>query len=187
VTDADPAPILIGANPNVQLFDDSEGCLALASCWRVDWSVCGAGTAIVLWQPTGVTTYGEDAGLAGWLAEEFVRGFPELDGLGWSPPLHRPTPVEVAISMSDGMVASAAGLMVTASRVLDRRTFRTDDLGPDGTPRSLSLVFGPCATGAVEIDGLAVPGRARRSGTPDRPGSSAFVTEAEVWEYATRT
>ncbi len=40
--------ILCGANPGVRLFE-GDTVTAFASVWTVDWSVRGAGTALVLW------------------------------------------------------------------------------------------------------------------------------------------
>ncbi|XIE81553.1 hypothetical protein AB6O49_34180 [Streptomyces sp. SBR177] len=79
-------PILVGANPGLQLFDVSGSCTAYLSTWQVQWSTHGAGNALVLWRPDGVRVVGEDPNLALWLADHFVRHFPELDGLPWSTP-----------------------------------------------------------------------------------------------------
>lgn len=174
-------PILVGANPAVQLFDDAGACTAYVSCWWVDWSTHGRGTAIVLWQPTGVTVYGSDRGLGMWLADHFVRHFPELDGLRWSVPLVRRARAKVEIDLATGMRAQAGDLAVEITGVLDRRTFATDEFPLGGVPHSLSLVLGPCADGTIRLKGQRLPGRVTRGGTPERPSSSAFVTEAEVW------
>lgn len=174
-------PVLVGANPAVQLFDSSGACTAYVSCWRVDWSVRGSGTALVLWLPDGVTVLGRDADLGGWLAEHFVRHFPELDGLAWVPPVFQRCDVRLDIDLARGMRAEAGHVEVTATGVLDRRSSITDDFPLAGVPHSLHLVLAPCGSGTVQVAGRALPGAVRTRGTPERPGSSAFVTEAEVW------
>lgn len=181
---ADPAtrrPLLVGANPAVQLFDSSGTCTAYVSCWRVDWSVRGSGTALVLWRPDGVTVLGRDPALGGWLAEHFVRNFPELDGLAWSAPAFQRCDAHLDIDLAHGMRARAGQVEVTVSDVLDRRSFTTDDFPLAGVPHSLHLVLAPCRSGAIRVAGRALEGTLDFWGTPERPGSSAFVTEAEVW------
>lgn len=175
------AVLLVGANPAVQLFDDDGACTAYASCWRVDWSIHGAGAAIVLWQPTGVSVHAPDEHLGMWLAEAFVRHFPELNGQTWSRPRHHSTSVQVDVDLHGGMVARAGTVSVRTSDVLDVRAFRTDEFRLDGVDHDLSLVLAPCTDGSIDIDGHPVPGAIRRSGTAERPTSSAFVTDAEVW------
>lgn len=85
---ADTAPasrkvILVGANPGIQLFD-GDTCTAYASCWRVDWSTHGSGTALIVWYDDQVHLIGRDEQLygvatkAGWSAEELRKiGFDE--------------------------------------------------------------------------------------------------------------
>ncbi|MDV3222722.1 hypothetical protein [Intrasporangium sp.] len=175
-------PLLVGANPAVQLFDRDGACTAYASCWVVDWSQKGSGTAVVLWQPDQVTVHGADPTLGAWLADHFVRHFPELDGLPWSEPQFHPEPARIEVSLASGLKVIAGGLTVGASGVLDRRAFATDAFPLGGVDHSLSLVIGPCETGSITVRGQALPGSVRRSGTPDRPGSSAFIADAEVWQ-----
>lgn len=183
----DPAarePILVGANPAVQLFDENGACTAYVSCWWVDWSLRGRGTAIVLWRPDGVVVYGADRHLGLWLADHFVRHFPELDGLPWVGPVFRRARARVEIDLGSGLRAEAGDLVVSTREVLDRRTFATDDFPLGDIPHSLSLVLAPCGEGSIRVKGRQLPGRIEVGGTPDRPGSSAFVTEAEVWSAA---
>jgi|RhiMethySRZTD1v2_1073278.scaffolds.fasta_scaffold258790_2 hypothetical protein len=173
-------PVLVGANPAVQLFADGS-CTAYVSCWRVDWSTHGPGTAIVLWRPSGVSLHTDRQALGHWLADNFVRHFPELDGLPWTTPRLRPARAHVDIDLARGMRARSGTLSVVTAGVLDRRTFATDDFPLGGVPHSLSLVLGPCASGEIRLGDRELPGEVERGGTPERPGSSAFVTEAEVW------
>ncbi|HET9420890.1 MAG TPA: hypothetical protein VFO49_07125, partial [Nocardioides sp.] len=166
----DPAlrtPVLVGANPAVQLFADGS-CTAYASCWRVDWSTHGPGTAIVLWRPTGVSVHTDRPALGHWLADSFVRHFPELEGLPWTTPRFRPAPARVDVDLARGLRARAGALSVVTAGVLDRRTFATDDFPLGGVPHSLSLVLGPCATGAIRLGGRELPGEIERGGTPER-------------------
>ena len=186
-TGGDPGtwePVLVGANPAVQLFDENGTCTAYVSCWWVDWSLHGRGTALVLWQPDSVLVYGSDRHLGLWLADHFVRHFPELAGLPWRGPVFRRARARVEIDLSTGLRAGAGDLDVRAHDVLDRRTFATDDFPLGAVPHRLSLVLGPCGGGTIRHRGRTLPGRVTLGGTPERPSSSAFVTEAEVWQAA---
>src|SRR5690606_30105170 len=127
---SDPAtrkPVLVGANPGLQLFDAQGACTAYASVWRVDWSPHGTGTVLVLWQPSGVTVCSARRPLARWVAEDFTRHFPELDGLPWPEPEYRPWPVHLRLSLADGMVARPGTIEATTTAVLDARSFTTAD------------------------------------------------------------
>ncbi|MEU3610403.1 hypothetical protein AB0E83_33940 [Streptomyces sp. NPDC035033] len=182
--DDDPArrkPILVGANPGLQLFDGSGSCTAYLSTWQVDWSTHGAGNALVLWRPDGVRAVGEDPHLALWLADHFVRHFPELDGLPWSAPRFHRSAVHVRLDLASGLRARGGGIDVRMDEVLDRRAFATDRFPLAGVEHSLSLVFGPCGRARARVDGRALPGGISRGGTPERPSSSAFLAAAEVW------
>ncbi|MFJ5708367.1 hypothetical protein [Streptomyces sp. NPDC093105] len=181
----DPAlrkPILVGANPGLQLFDTSGSCTAYMSIWQVEWSTHGAGNAVVLWRPDGVRAVGEDPQLALWLADHFVRHFPELDGLPWSAPRFHRSEVLVRLDLASGLQARGGGIDVRMADVLDRRAFATDRFPlAAGVEHSLSLVFGPCGRARARVDGRIQPGEIRLGGTPDRPSSSAFLAAAEVW------
>ncbi|MFH9955772.1 hypothetical protein ACH4OX_16335 [Streptomyces roseolus] len=180
----DPAlrkPILVGANPGLQLFDGAGSCTAYVSVWQVEWSTHGAGNVVVLWRPDGVRTVGEDPRLALWLAEHFVRHFPELDGLPWSAPRFHRSAVQVRLDLTSGLRARGGGIDVRMAEVLDRRAFATDRFPLAGVEHSLSLVFGPCGRARALVDGRVLPGEISRGGTPDRPSSSAFLAAAEVW------
>lgn len=182
--DNDPArrkPILVGANPGLQLFDRSGACTAYISTWQVEWSSHGAGNALVLWRPDGVRAVGEDPDLALWLADHFVRHFPELDGLPWSAPRFHRSAVQVRLDLMSGLRAWGGGVDVRMTEVLDRRAFATDRFPLAGVEHSLSLVFGPCGQARARVDGRVQPGEISRGGTPDRPSSSAFLAAAEVW------
>jgi hypothetical protein len=174
------AVVLSGANPGVRLTD-GDAVTAFASVWRVDWSVRGTGTALVLWHDDGVRAVGSDPVLAEWLAQYFVRHFPEVDGLPWQAPVVETAPVTVDIDLATGLTARGAGIEVTMSEVLDRRTFSTDGFALDGVPHSLQLLLAPVAAAAVVVDGQRLPGQVTVGGTEHRPSSSAFLATAEVW------
>ncbi|WMX44253.1 hypothetical protein [Streptomyces roseicoloratus] len=174
-------PILVGANPGLQLFDPSGACTAYISTWQVDWSTHGAGNAVVLWRPDGVRAVGEDPHLTLWLADRFVRHFPELEGLPWSAPRFHRSAVRIRLDLASGLHAWGGGIDVRMAEVLDRRAFATDRFPLGSVEHSLSLVIGPCGRARATVDGHTLPGEISRGGTPDRPSSSAFVATAEVW------
>ncbi|MDQ3788600.1 MAG: hypothetical protein M3422_15330 [Actinomycetota bacterium] len=172
--------ILSGANPGVRLTD-GDVVTAFASVWTVEWSIRGTGTALVLWHDDRVRAVGSDPGLAEWLAQYFVRYFPEVDGLPWPAPEVETAPVTVDLDLATGLTACGAGIEVTMSEVLGRRTFSTDSFALDGVPHSLQLLLAPVAEASVTVDGRRVPGQVTVGGTEHRPSSSAFLATAEVW------
>ena len=184
MTGADPTgrrPIVVGANPGLVLYDDTEPT-AFVSVWHVDWSLRGRGTAMVLWHDGTVRVHGENTAMATWLEREFVRHFPEADGLAWPEPVVSDVPVQVDIDLGSGMRAHAGDVHVELATVLDRRAFTTDAFPlADGVEHSLSLVLAPCADGTLTIGGRPVAGRPRRTGSAERPSSSAYLAVAEVW------
>jgi len=173
-------PVLVGANPGLRLYD-GEKLTAYVSVWRVDWSIHGRGTAIVLWRDGVVRVLSEDVELATWLERDFVRHFPEADGLAWPEPVAERQAVDVDIDLTTGLHARAEGLEIRMSDVLDRRTFATDSFLLGGVDHSLSLVLAPCRQASLTIDGDAVTGAPQVGGEPGRLSSSAFVAVAEVW------
>ncbi|MBB4903843.1 hypothetical protein [Actinophytocola algeriensis] len=174
------AVILTGANPGARLTD-GDVVTAFASVWTVDWSVRGAGTALVLWHGDRVRAVGSDPALAEWLAQYFVRHFPEVDGLPWPAPEVDAAPVTVELDLTTGLTARGGGVEVSMSDVLGRRTFATDSFSLDGVPHSLQLLLAPVAEAAITVDGHRVPGTVTVGGTEHRPSSSAFLATAEVW------
>ncbi|AKU16874.1 hypothetical protein [Luteipulveratus mongoliensis] len=175
-------PVLVGANPAVQLFDAAGTCTAYVSVWQVRWSTHGTGNALVLWQPTRVLVMGEDPKLADWLAGSFVRHFPELEGRTWHEPAVHQTPVHMDLSLERGLRARAGAVDVEIGDVLGHRTFSTDDFPLGAVRHGLSLVLAPCRTGQIRVGGQVLHGEVRVAGTPERPSSSAIVTDAEVWQ-----
>ncbi len=174
------SPVLVGANPGLRLYDGAT-LTAYVSVWRVDWSVHGSGNALVLWRDEQVHVYGANAELAAWLEHDFVRHFPEAEGLVWPDSALVRQDVEVAIDLATGMHARTAGLELHMSDVLDRRTFATDEFALDGANHSLSLVLAPCRSASLVHDGQPLAGEPQVSGTTARPSSSAFIAVAEVW------
>lgn len=172
--------LLVGANPGLLLHDAGER-VAFVSVWRVDWSARGSGAALVLWHDGAVRLLAPDPDLSGWLAEAFTRHFPEVAGLPWPEPTYERADVEVRMNLETGMRATAGDVEVELSEVLDRRRAGTDAFDLDGVPHGLSLVYAPCARARLAIAGRPVVGQPEIGGTPERPSSSAFLAEAEVW------
>lgn len=173
--------ILAGANPGVRLFDAEGQVTAFASVWMVDWSIQGAGTAVVLWHEGRVRVISADLGLASWLDQYFVRWFPEVKGLDWPAAVPERQPVQVSMDLSDGLSVKAADVGLELSGVLDRQQFATDNFPLGGVSHSLSLVIAPVRSAALTIGGEPVAGTVQVDGPPERPSSSAFLTTAEVW------
>src|SRR3954453_17892267 len=174
--------ILAGANPGLRLFDKDGKVTAFASIWMVDWSIRGAGTAVVLWFDGIVRVVSEDVDLVDWLGGEFVGSFLEVPGLPWREPAVERDLVQVSMNLADGLGAKAADIQIEVSGVLDRRLFGADSFQPAEGPHSLSLVIAPVRSATVSIGGASVPGFVQVDGSPDKPGSSAFLTTAEVWQ-----
>jgi hypothetical protein len=180
---ADPAArrvLLVGANPGVSLFTGDQ-LSAFASVWIVRWSERGSGRAIVLWHAGKVRVLATDRELGHWLSQYFTRNFPEVAGVPWPEPEVRHAEVDVTLDLATGLDARARDVCVRMEGVLHRRAFSTDDLDLAGTAHSLSLVVAPMGTARITVAGRALPGEVRLGGTPERPGSSAFLAEAEVW------
>lgn len=177
---ADRSVVLVGANPGFQLFDGEE-VTAYVSAWRVDWSPHGSGTAIVLWHEGKVHLYSRHRRLAHWLEQGFTRHFPEVEGLPWPEPVFHRTRAHIDIDLARGARIHAGHLSVWMGDVRDQRSFTTDDFRLGSGPHSLHLVLGPCFRGHGRIAGSMMDGEIATSGTPERPGSSAFLAEAEVW------
>lgn len=178
---AERSVVVVCANPCIMLTDDAGAATAFASIWRVDWSPHGRGTALIAWLDGRVQVYGENLDLASWLERDFVRHFPEVEGLPWPEPEVRRTSVDVELDLAEGCTASADDLAIEIGDVLARRTFVTNAFPLGDVEHSLSLVLAPCGKGEIRRDGRPLPGEIVLSGTPERPGSSAFVTDAEVW------
>lgn len=174
-------PVLVGANPGIQLFDASGACTAYASVWRVDWSTHGAGRALVVWTPDGVSIASTEGDLAGWLWDEYTSHFPELDGLPKPAPTHLHQHVDIDLDLASGLVARSGAITVRMQGVLDRRWGDVADFPLGDRSESLNLVVAPCDSGSIAIAGRALSGALQRGGTPERPWTSAFLSEAEVW------
>lgn len=174
-------PVLIGANPGIQLFDEEGDCTAYASVWRVTWSLEGTGDVLILWQRDGVSVYSANPHLARVVTDDFTRHFPEVDGLPWPKPVHRRIPVLLHLDMAQGLWARAGAVEVRMSGVMDIRSFTTDEFPLGGVPHSLHLVLGPCESGQITVRGRRLPGEISVGSGPTGPSSSAFVTDAEVW------
>lgn len=135
-----------------------------------------AGDLLVAHGPAGAL-----AELARWLESHFTRHFPEVEGLPWPEPVYHHSAVRVDVDLATGLRAHGGGFTISMNDVLDRRAFSTDDFALGDIVHSLSLVFAPCAEGRIRMRGKTLPGEIQQSGTPTRPSSSAFLSEAEVW------
>ena len=174
-------PVIVGANPGIQLFDSHGNCTAYASIWQVGWSARGAGQALMLWTPRSVLVASEEPELARWLWSDYTRHFPELAGLPVPVPAYRRQPVSVDLDFASGLVARSGPVTVRMDGVLDRRWVDVPEFTLGDRSESLNLVFAPCHTGSITVAGRDLPGTLQRDGTPERPWTSAFLTEAEVW------
>lgn len=184
----EPAPqpyseiVLLGYNPGVRLVDKDGGTSAFVSVWGVDWSIGGYGHSITAVYDGKVRVLGPDPDLGRWLAEYFVRSFPEVDGLPWPEPRVERTAVDVELDLSKGLVARAGDLVVRASDVLARRPVNVEGfLVGGGVPHALTMALAPCGKGSIWVRGRQLPGEIELSGTPDRPSSSAFLSSTETW------
>ncbi|WP_146797723.1 hypothetical protein [Agrococcus baldri] len=172
--------LLRGANPAVTLFDGDEP-VALASVWRVDWSLVGTGTAIVLWHAGEVTVFGDRPDLGFWLASSFVRHFPEAEGLQWSQVRFDEDPVAVELDLSEGLLATSRRLSVRIWEPMGERGFQTDAFRLDGEDHALSLRLAPCRRAELVLDGQRIAGAPRVTEDAARPQSSAFLADQEEW------
>ena len=173
--------ILAGANPGLRLFDDvrqSHGVRVDLDGRLVDPRRRYGG---VLWFDGIVRVVSEDVDLAAWLERYFVRSFLEVQGLPWHEPAVERDLVQVSMNLADGLSAKAADIQIEMGGVLDRRLFATDNFQLADGNHSLSLVIAPVRSATVSIGGASVPGFVQVDGSPDKPGSSAFLTTAEVW------
>lgn len=178
---------LVGANPGVRLQAgvEDDTATAFASVWRVDWSTHGQGTALVLWHDGRTRVVTPTADLGRWLAQRFTRHFPEVRGLPWPEPEITVAPVRLELDLAQGVRAEAADVEVEITDPLDHRLMRVDDFDLGGEPHELSNVYVPCRTGVVRLAGAAVPGVPKLV-TGERPASTAFLADAEVWCRARR-
>jgi hypothetical protein len=172
--------ILVGANPGVSLFVGDQ-LSAYASVWIVRWSTQGSGRAIVLWHDGRVRVLATDPALGHWLSQYFTRNFPEVAGIAWPEPTVQRADVAVDLDFATGLRARARDVGVRMDGVLHRRTFSTDEFDLAGVAHSLQLVVAPMGRARVAAEGRALPGSVQLGGTPERPASSAFMAEAEVW------
>lgn len=170
---------LMGANPCVTLYDEGEA-IAYASIWRVDWSLRGAGRALVLGRPGRIRIIGPDIELGAWLGAEFNRHISSVSaGIVWSEPDFTVAPVHFELDLETGLHASADDVAVKISEPIARYLTRKDDYDLGGAPNILSTVWIPCREGSITVGGNPLSGAIRVD--PVRPMSTAFIAEAEVW------
>lgn len=175
--------VLLGYNPGVQLVDDEGRPTAFVSVWGVDWSLRGHGQAIVAVYDGKVRVFGPDPELGRWLADYFVRHFPDVEGLPWAEPVVEQAVVQVELDLATGVHAAAGDLRVSLSDVLDRRAVSIEEfpLGDDQPPHALTMALAPCAKAEITVGGRRLDGHAQVGGTPDRPSSTAYISHTETW------
>lgn len=174
--------VLLGYNPGVRLVDRAGSTTAFVSVWGVDWSIGGYGQSITAVYDGKVRVLGPDPDFGCWLADYFVRAFPEVEGLPWPEPEAERTAVEVDLDLSKGLVARAGDLVVHAGDVLARRPVNVEgfEVG-GGVPHALTMALAPCGKGSIRVRGRRLPGEVVVGGTPERPSSSAFLSHSETW------
>lgn len=173
---------LIGANPGLTLFT-ADDRTAFASVWRVDWSERGPGHALVLWFAHQLRVVAPVPVLGEWLATDFVRHFPEVEGLDWGTPVTTVAPVRWQLDLATGFRAEADDIVVEIDGPMDRRMLTVDEFDLGGESHQLSTVYMPCRAGRITVAGIPLPGRPQVTETP-RASSTAFLADAEVWSKA---
>ena len=158
-----------------------EDVAAFVSLWLVEFSIFGPGAALVLCHAGRVRTIGEDARLAAWLADSFVRYFPESALFPWSLDPPELAPVEVDIDLRRGLHARAADVEFTLGDLLGVRTFVDEEFRLGEDSYRLSNVYAPCREASLTVAGARIEGSPVLGGTPERPTSTAFLAVAEVW------
>jgi hypothetical protein len=173
------AVLLVGSNPGLALYDDHDKApVAFVSVWRVDWSLRGPGTAVVLSHAGKVRVITPAPDLGRWLAETFNRHFPEVANLPWTDPDVTEAPVALDLDLATGLRATAADITVQITGPMGRRRVTVDAF--PGNRLRLSNVYTPCGTGRLTIADKAVAGAPRVTPGPP-PSSTAFLADAEVW------
>lgn len=169
---------MVGSNPGLALYGNEGSSTTFVSVWRVDWSVKGPGTAVVLSHGGRVRVVTPVPGLGRWLADTFNRHFPEVAGLPWADPELTEAPVTFDQNMATGLKATAADITVEISGPLARRKVTVEAFPGNGL--RLSNVYTPCQSGHLTVAGQLVAGKPRVSAGPP-PSSTAFLADAEVW------
>ena len=183
--------LLVGANPGVALFESESDDLpiAYASAWRVDWSVAGAGDVLISWIDGVTQAVSEVPKLAGWLARQFNRHFPEVSGLTWPEPEIILAPVAYDSDLASGAHIEAAGLTVHIGEPLTTRFVNVDAFPLGEETMGLSTLLTPCRRGTIAVGGVDLPGTPKLEQNP--VSSTSFLANAEVWysldEGASRT
>jgi hypothetical protein len=159
--------LLVCANPGLTITRDG-ATVAFVSLWRVDWSVRGAGRAIVLWHEGRTAVVTESPVLGRWLAGTFTRHFPEVEGLPWPEPVLTEAPVAFELDLAAGGTVTGGGIEVELRGPAGHRLITVDAF--QGQDLNLSTVYAKCGHGALTIDGRPAAGTA-----------AGFLADAEVW------
>ena len=107
---------------------------------------------------------------------------PEAEEFAWDSRVHHVagTP-RIELDPAKGMRATAPGIAVAISEVLDRRHFVDPAFRLGSSAVGLSNVYLPCAQGTLSLDGEVVPGEPSVAAQADPPSSTAYLALAEVW------
>jgi hypothetical protein len=173
--------VLIGSNPGLLLYADQRP-VGYASVWSVDWSRWGGGAVIIAATESGWLTAAQDEHFARILLDRFTRNLPEAAEFAWDNRVHHVAgSPRIDLDPAKGMRASAPGMLVSISEVLDRRHFTDPAFRLGSATVGLSNVYLPCAVGTLTLDGEDVPGTPVVDPQSDPPSSTAYLALAEVW------
>ena len=177
-------PVLVGANPGIQHYDAAGACTAYASVWRVDWSTHGSGAVPHplhgRWcddsrrtEPSWPSGCGRTTRSTSVRSANCPDPCPLL--------MHRRQPVKIDLDLATGLVARAGDIVVRMNGVLDRRWVDVAEFELGHRVESLNFVVGPCADGSISQAGRRLPGAVVNYNNPDKPWTSAYLSQAEVW------
>jgi hypothetical protein len=173
---------LVGANPSALLWDGDRATV-FVSMWQVDWSVEGAGGALVICREGELRVLCDPPLLGRWLFDNFAAHTPELAYFECpSRPTVEKAAVKIDLDLVSGLHATAGDVAVHITGVLDRRRTLDSGLRVGGVPWSVTRVYAPCRSARVEVARTVVPGLPRVADAGRSPvTSSAWLTAAETW------
>jgi hypothetical protein len=192
---------MCGENPGLRLYvPGTEQLTAVVSYWHCTYSPWGLGHALVVWldaaqlaatRLSDVDVYRNGAiftdnvSLARTLVETLTQHFPEFHGL---PVLDLPYVDAMCDHVFDGTRYRAQGwaaetqIEVMWEDVLDQKYLNWPQFPAGDAAYDLTTTICPCRTGAVLINGVAVPGEVVQAKAADgSPSSTAFLAFAESW------
>ncbi len=179
----------VGINAGLALHPaDTRGALVPgepASCfatfWQSDWSRWGTGNALLVATLQGWRSYGPNEALAGTLAAELTRHFPEAARFPLGAISHTHDEFAVHVDPATGLRATGHKAELAIGGVLDRRQFTAPEFRLGEASAALSNVYLPCNTGRLAEFGVQWPGAPAVYPGPRGPSSSAYLALAESW------